>query len=662
MIGGVAGFIGGDFDAAAALCLILAGGGLLLSGRGPGAARAGLAASALLLIAIAAALLGGTLLGLDVGTAIEPLHRLLGAAHLPSARMSPIAGVGFLLDGLVLLLLIGYPNHRIGAVLLEILVFILIVCGIVGLMSNWLNIEALYGWRNTAPVGIPLGVGLTWLSAGAWLRFRKLDAARTRVRREEWDLTIIAGEILAVVAVVAGLSVFAMLQRSMEAAFADALEDNLADRRRGFENFIQDAMQANAMVANRPVLALVVDRLGNSPDEAARAQLDISARTLLSHGYKQVTYFDRWGNLLATAGDPRGDYDLVARLNTLGGVQLAWGERGFVLIQRLPMMLDGKVVGTVQAERYLRSLTIAYHNVGHIGATADSRLCALATNGVCFPSVKAPVVATNESGAPVALPLPASLGLDGLQGFIIGKDDEGEEYIAAYGPVGTLGLGLMLKVDVTELYAPIRRRLELVVPILLLLVTVGTLFLRTEITPLARRLRELATIDGLTGAFNRRAFMRFGELELAAARRYRRPFTMLMIDADHFKKVNDVYGHDAGDAVLRALSATLRKQLRDVDLFGRLGGEEFAVALPQTPAAGAVQVAERIRRALADLEVATGGNRLRFTVSIGVAAFPEAGDNVEALLKSADQALYAAKQGGRNRVILAGQDATPKVA
>jgi diguanylate cyclase (GGDEF)-like protein len=377
----------------------------------------------------------------------------------------------------------------------------------------------------------------------------------------------------------------------------------------------------------------------------------LSAKTLMDYGYKQVKYLDSAGNVLASAGDPRGDYDLVVRLNTVGAARLGWGERGFILLQRLPMMVGNRRVGTVEAERYLISLTTAYHNVGHIGATADSRICALSPGGnACFPTVALPAVSNQETPS---MPLSIDLGLDGTQGIVTGKDDGGEAFIATYGPIGTLGLGLLLKVDVTELYAPIRRQLELAAPILLLLVALGTVFLRAEITPLARRLRELATIDGLTGAFNRRAFLRFADLELAAARRYRRPYTMMMIDADHFKKVNDVYGHDAGDAVLKALSATLRKQLRDVDLFGRLGGEEFAVALPQTPGEGARQVAERIRLALAALEVPAGRERLRFTVSIGVAAFPDCGDDVGTLLKSADQALYAAKQGGRNRVIMA---------
>src|SRR5258706_13801877 len=107
----------------------------------------------------------------------------------------------------------------------------------------------------------------------------------------------------------------------------------------------------------------------------------------------------------------------------------------------------------------------------------------------------------------------------------------------------------------------------------------------------------------------------------------------------------------AGDAVLRALTATCREQLRDVDLLGRLGGEEFAVALPETPLNAALLVANRLRSALAALEVPPGGKVLSFTVSIGVTSLSEPSDTIERLLTAADKALYAAKQRGRNRVV-----------
>jgi diguanylate cyclase (GGDEF)-like protein len=644
----------------AALCFMLSGLGLVLSGGGGVASRIAVEACAVLLVILSGAMLAESLFGVDLGIDLTAFHRWVDDGNPAPGRVSPIASPAFVVCGLVLLLL-RRATGRIGAGLVELLVFVQIVLGIVGLLSNWLDIDALYGWQDAAPVTIPAGIVLILLGIGTWLRFHAPDAERTQVRREEWHLTIVAGEILAVIALIAGLSAFAILQRTIEATFADSLDDNLADRRRSFENAIRDAMQANAMVANRPVLARVVDEFNTGAGESARAQLQASAHALLAFGYKHVSYLDPAGTTIASAGPGDTTFDLTVRLNAVENAWLAWGERGFVLAQDLPMLRDGRVVGRVVAERYMTALTAAYHNVAHIGVTADSRICALPRGGTsCFPSALSPVIVATDALQNLSVGM--TRALNGNQGRVTYKDYRGQDVVAAYGPIGTLGLGAVLKVDVYELYAPIRRELEIVAPILLLLVAAGTLCLRVEITPLARRLRELATVDGLTGALNRRAFLRFAENELAIARRYGRPLSVMMLDADHFKMVNDVHGHDAGDAVLRAFAATCRKHLRDVDLLGRLGGEEFAVALPETALTPAHLVAERLRRELAKLEVAIGSKVLKFTVSIGLASLTRPSDTIETLLKAADQALYASKLGGRNRVTVASDEPVPTAA
>jgi histidine kinase len=163
-------------------------------------------------------------------------------------------------------------------------------------------------------------------------------------------------------------------------------------------------------------------------------------------------------------------------------------------------------------------------------------------------------------------------------------------------------------------------------------------------------LRVLATTDSLTGASNRRNFLELAEKEFDRARRYPAPLSALMLDADKFKLVNDTYGHKVGDTVLKALSLTVSSGLRSTEIFGRMGGEEFAVALPSTGIDGAIIVAERLRKAVEALEVQADNEVLNFTVSIGVAEMTEDDASFEAILGRADQALYRAKEGGRNRV------------
>ena len=162
-----------------------------------------------------------------------------------------------------------------------------------------------------------------------------------------------------------------------------------------------------------------------------------------------------------------------------------------------------------------------------------------------------------------------------------------------------------------------------------------------------------AVTDELTGLANRRRFMEVVELELKRAERFQSPLGLLLVDLDDFKLVNDRFGHGTGDEVLRALSDVFRESLRDVDLAARLGGEEFAVLLPETDYPGAAGVAERLRAGLASLELkAPEGERFGVTASFGVAVYPEA-QSVDELLRAADAALYRAKAEGKNRVTLA---------
>ncbi|MCG2734252.1 sensor domain-containing diguanylate cyclase [Pseudodesulfovibrio aespoeensis] len=173
----------------------------------------------------------------------------------------------------------------------------------------------------------------------------------------------------------------------------------------------------------------------------------------------------------------------------------------------------------------------------------------------------------------------------------------------------------------------------------------------TERKATEARVHELATTDSLTGLFNRRRFMELAEREFMRTKRYQGALTMLMMDIDHFKRVNDTHGHGVGDEVLRELARISRTALRELDILGRLGGEEFGVLLPETDAGPAMEVAQRLRRAIEKASMATDAGTLRITVSIGAATSNNDAETVETLLKRADVALYEAKQSGRNKVV-----------
>lgn len=173
----------------------------------------------------------------------------------------------------------------------------------------------------------------------------------------------------------------------------------------------------------------------------------------------------------------------------------------------------------------------------------------------------------------------------------------------------------------------------------------------TERKNLELELTRQAHLDYLTGLSNRRHFMEQAEIELSRAIRYNTQLSVLMLDIDFFKNVNDTYGHQVGDAVLQALSKICQETLRQVDIAGRIGGEEFAILLPEAEVKEALEVAERLRETVAKTEVDIPvGLPIQFTVSIGVAAVINKNVNIDTLLNQADKALYKAKETGRNKV------------
>lgn len=182
---------------------------------------------------------------------------------------------------------------------------------------------------------------------------------------------------------------------------------------------------------------------------------------------------------------------------------------------------------------------------------------------------------------------------------------------------------------------------------------IGVLSIR-ELTKAYELLQIEANTDPLTQVSNRRPFLKTLDAEFEKAARFKHPICVAMLDIDHFKRINDTYGHDAGDKALQELSRMLIREFRTIDLVGRLGGEEFALVFPKTDLAGALTACERLHETIRETEIAIDHRKIALTVSIGLTAPTQ--DNVDgpALLKRADELLYVAKNSGRNRIVVEG--------
>ncbi|MCE7861774.1 MAG: diguanylate cyclase, partial [Chloroflexi bacterium CFX2] len=166
------------------------------------------------------------------------------------------------------------------------------------------------------------------------------------------------------------------------------------------------------------------------------------------------------------------------------------------------------------------------------------------------------------------------------------------------------------------------------------------------------KLEKLAITDELTSTHNRRHFMEMAESQISFTRRYGTPLALAMIDLDHFKEINDTCGHQAGDKALAGFAGILRGNIRDFDILGRLGGEEFAILMPKTDEQAALRAVERLRVTLAENPIVFGGNSIRITFSLGLTDFKGGQDSLESLLRRADHALYEAKKAGRNQIMV----------
>ncbi len=238
---------------------------------------------------------------------------------------------------------------------------------------------------------------------------------------------------------------------------------------------------------------------------------------------------------------------------------------------------------------------------------------------------------------------------NGFEGTHFGEEDYTRSILAVPLRLGDRIIGMLS----TQSYKPNAYTTE---DLYLMEMLAANTAIAIENTRLLKEVQWLAITDPLTGLFNRRGFFELGQREVERFRRFSRPFSAIMMDLDHFKQVNDTYGHAAGDQVLIGLTNRLRSKIRDVDVIGRYGGEEIVIVLPETDLQGASLLAERLRSHVESAPIDTERGPIQITISLGVAEFKANTPDLASLLDRADSAMYIAKQSGRNQVRLYEQE------
>jgi len=328
-------------------------------------------------------------------------------------------------------------------------------------------------------------------------------------------IVLVAGLILIIVSLLVGVSVFMVMQRHAEGLFDKSLQLSLQSRMQLTEAEIRAGFGRTTVAATRPRLIDLVQRLNSDADDAAaRTILNEVALSFLPTGLTAIAVFDKAGRELTRAGAFTQKSMLTVPLNLPGRVQLMWDGK-LLLHAVLEFNQAGQVVGKVVTQTSLPSTTAALKDASRLGKSGEMVLCALfGPTMQCFPStlnlnaMTIPRVASNGNLLPMAH------ALAGKTGFVSAQDYRRQEVEAAYAPVGDLGLGMVLKVDAADLYAPVWQQLRFVIPLLLGVLVIGLLSLRWLLTPLVLRLvRSEAKVSGLNAVLEKRVKKRTAQLE-----------------------------------------------------------------------------------------------------------------------------------------------------
>jgi signal transduction histidine kinase len=472
-----------------ALCFVLAGGALLAPFSDPERRRIVTTVIGGALVLIAALILAEHLSRTTLGIDLPWLHAWLQDTSKAPGRMSAGTACGFLMSGAVLILAARVSRPWMG-VAVRLLTLAVGTIGVLGLVGYLVSAPLLFPEYFFSGVAVHTATGLLLLAVGLWSVWKRLEWARTPLlAREDDRITVVGATILVAIGLAAGIASFAILQGRAQTLVSDNVLAALTRRTEMFRDLIELRESNARLAATRPALLRNLRIIHAGRDDGSNiANVRAVVGSFVKEGFSGLAYYDVDGRIVASGGVFVKTPELAVTLATPDKPELVW-ERGFLLRHHIPLRDATGEVGVVLAEQPLPVLNRLAQNVLGMGVTGDMGLCVVREEQLrCFPQrlntrvFSAPLVnVTGES-------LPMTRALRGETGVIITQDYRAQNVVAAYGPVGDFGLGMVVKIDAAEVFRPIREQLELTLGVLVLLAVGGTVLLRSQVKPLATKL------------------------------------------------------------------------------------------------------------------------------------------------------------------------------
>ena len=599
--------------------------------------------SGILLIAVALIIILETIFGqnwLD----FPILHQQIASDY--PGRMSVNTAVCTFLIGICFIAL-GKPDNKTFEFVIGLNISLVITIALFGLIGYFANFEFLGTFGQTNKMAVPTAIAYIALAIGIFLVTKKVNIPDADINLQKIYFTL--EFLLVLVVVIVALASFASSQQRAESLLSDELAQTSEQSRLYFDDIIKLKINMAIMNSKRQEIIEII----KSP--VAIERINALFKDLEQYGYLKINLYQADKKPVFSAGNSPHPSQLI-KISDSEEIFLEWAK-GFQLRQIIKISDRQQQIGYMESVIALPELSQFQQTIIHKKGTSDMVICGLKNNyQKCFP-FRWNTKPANYYGYLNGKALPVTKGALGIVETSIMTDFRSERVMASVGPIGNTGLGMALKIDMRELYEPIRKQFYASFPLFILFIIGSIGLMRFKLKPLLEdleksrlRMQHLSMHDTLTLLANKSLFNDRLLQAVARLSRTNRQLALLYLDIDFFKRINDTFGHLVGDQLLTWFAEVLKSCVRETDTVARIGGDEFAIILENPGNQKNIElIAEKIiARVQKKVHTFPDGSKRAISTSIGIAVTGKPNISPKELMQRSDEALYQAKHKGRN--------------